>query len=47
MAPEANDGLLANFASALVRPDGYLAHVQVGVSTWQIEGDARLPAHIS
>ena len=28
LAPGANDGLLANFASVLVRPDGYLAHVQ-------------------
>jgi len=28
LAPEGNDGLLANFVSALVRPDGYLAHVR-------------------
>ena len=28
LAPEGNDGLLANFASVLVRPDGYLAHVR-------------------
>jgi 2-polyprenyl-6-methoxyphenol hydroxylase-like FAD-dependent oxidoreductase len=28
LAPDANDGLLANFASVLVRPDGYLAHVR-------------------
>ena len=28
LAPGANDRLLANFASVLVRPDGYLAHVQ-------------------
>ena len=27
-APGANDGLLADFASVLVRPDGYLAHVR-------------------
>jgi 2-polyprenyl-6-methoxyphenol hydroxylase-like FAD-dependent oxidoreductase len=30
LAPEATDGLLAHFASALVRPDGYLAHVNAG-----------------
>jgi 2-polyprenyl-6-methoxyphenol hydroxylase-like FAD-dependent oxidoreductase len=30
LAPEGNDGLLANFASVLVRPDGYLAHVRAG-----------------
>ena len=30
LAPEGNDGLLANFASVLVRPDGYLAHVRPG-----------------
>ena len=28
LAPEGNDGLLANFASVLVRPDGYLGHVR-------------------
>ena len=28
LAPGANDRLLANFASVLVRSDGYLAHVQ-------------------
>jgi len=28
LAPGANDGLLANFASVLVRPDGHLAHVR-------------------
>jgi hypothetical protein len=28
LAPHANDGLLANFASVLVRPDGYLADVR-------------------
>jgi 2-polyprenyl-6-methoxyphenol hydroxylase-like FAD-dependent oxidoreductase len=28
LAPEGNDGLLPNFASVLVRPDGYLAHVR-------------------
>ena len=28
LAPEGNDGLLANLASVLVRPDGYLAHVR-------------------
>jgi len=28
LAPGANDGLFANFASVLVRPDGYLAHVR-------------------
>jgi len=28
LAPEGNDRLLANFASVLVRPDGYLAHVR-------------------
>ena len=28
LAPSANDGLLANLASVLVRPDGYLAHVR-------------------
>ena len=28
LAAECNDGLLANFASVLVRPDGYLAHVR-------------------
>jgi len=28
LAPEANDGLLANLASVLVRPDGYFAHVR-------------------
>ena len=27
LAPGANDGLLGKFASTLVRPDGYLAHV--------------------
>lgn len=27
LAPGANDGLLGKFASMLVRPDGYLAHV--------------------
>jgi hypothetical protein len=27
-APGADDGLLANFASVLVRPDGHLAHVR-------------------
>ena len=30
LAPKCNDGLLANFASVLVRPDGYLAHVRAG-----------------
>ena len=30
LAPEGNDGLLANFTSVLVRPDGYLAHVRPG-----------------
>ena len=30
LAPEGNDGLLAEFASVLVRPDGYLAHVRPG-----------------
>jgi 2-polyprenyl-6-methoxyphenol hydroxylase-like FAD-dependent oxidoreductase len=30
LAPEGNDGLLADLASALVRPDGYLAHVRAG-----------------
>jgi 2-polyprenyl-6-methoxyphenol hydroxylase-like FAD-dependent oxidoreductase len=30
LAPEGNDRLLANFASVLVRPDGYLAHVRPG-----------------
>jgi hypothetical protein len=30
LAPEGNDELLANFASVLVRPDGYLAHVRPG-----------------
>lgn len=30
LAPEGNDGLLANFASVLVRPDGHLAHVRPG-----------------
>lgn len=30
LAPEGNDDLLANFASVLVRPDGYLAHVRPG-----------------
>ena len=34
LAPEGNDGLLASFASVLVRPDGYLAHVRPA------EGDA-------
>jgi len=28
LAPGANDGLLGKFASMLVRPDGYLAHVR-------------------
>jgi hypothetical protein len=28
LVPGTNDGLLANFASVLVRPDGYLAHVR-------------------
>jgi 2-polyprenyl-6-methoxyphenol hydroxylase-like FAD-dependent oxidoreductase len=28
LAPGANDGLLGNFASMLVRPDGYVAHVR-------------------
>ena len=28
LASEGNDGLLAGFASVLVRPDGYLAHVR-------------------
>jgi hypothetical protein len=28
LAPEGNDGLLANFASVLVRPDGYIGHVR-------------------
>ena len=28
LALGANDGLLANFASVLVRPDGHLAHVR-------------------
>jgi hypothetical protein len=28
LAPSAKDGRLANFASVLVRPDGYLAHVR-------------------
>jgi len=27
LAPGANDGLLGKFASMLVRPDGYVAHV--------------------
>jgi hypothetical protein len=30
LVPEGNDGLLANIASVLVRPDGYLAHVRPG-----------------
>jgi hypothetical protein len=30
LAPEGNDRLLATFASVLVRPDGYLAHVRPG-----------------
>jgi FAD binding domain len=30
LAPEGNDGLLANFTSVLVRPDGHLAHVRPG-----------------
>jgi 2-polyprenyl-6-methoxyphenol hydroxylase-like FAD-dependent oxidoreductase len=30
LAPEGYDGLVANFASVLVRPDGYLAHVRPG-----------------
>jgi 2-polyprenyl-6-methoxyphenol hydroxylase-like FAD-dependent oxidoreductase len=29
LAPGGNDGLLANLASVLVRPDGYLAHVRL------------------
>ena len=28
LAPGANDGLLGKFASTLVRPDGYVAHVR-------------------
>jgi 2-polyprenyl-6-methoxyphenol hydroxylase-like FAD-dependent oxidoreductase len=28
LAPDANEGLFASFASLLVRPDGYLAHVR-------------------
>jgi 2-polyprenyl-6-methoxyphenol hydroxylase-like FAD-dependent oxidoreductase len=28
LAPDADEGLLADFASVLVRPDGYLAHVR-------------------
>jgi acyl-coenzyme A synthetase/AMP-(fatty) acid ligase len=33
LAPGANDGLLGKFASMLVRPDGYLAHVSAAGST--------------
>jgi hypothetical protein len=28
LAPDFNDGLFADFASVLVRPDGYVAHLR-------------------
>jgi hypothetical protein len=44
LAPSANDGLLGKFASMLVRPDGYLAHVSAVDDAGGIEFAAGLPA---
>ena len=44
LAPGANDGLLANFASVLVRPDGYLAHVRPAEDARNAEKESKIAA---
>jgi 2-polyprenyl-6-methoxyphenol hydroxylase-like FAD-dependent oxidoreductase len=44
LAPGANDGLLANFGSALVRPDGYLGHVRPGEGARNAEKASEIAA---
>jgi hypothetical protein len=47
LAPGANDGLLANFAAVLVRPDGYLAHVRPAEGARNGERASDAPARSS
>ena len=44
LAPGANNGLLDNFASALVRPDGYLAHVRPAEGARNVEKASEIAA---